>query len=56
MKNKKKYNLKKGFVIDENSGRKKGLVKGRKQDLSLNKFDNYRDAYWTKVADKLLIN
>ena len=54
MKNKKKYNLKKGYVIDEISGRKKGLIKGKRKDTSLHKFENSRDMYWTRLADEFL--
>jgi len=53
-KNKYKYKLKKGFAIDQNSGGKKGFVRGKRKETSLNKFDNYRDLYWTKVADEFL--
>ena len=34
-KNKNKYKLKKGFAIDQNSGGKKGFVRGKRKETSL---------------------
>ena len=45
---------KKNVVIDAYSGKSKYIGKGRKRDIPVEAFDDYRDSYWTKAADKIL--
>ena len=54
MKHRKIFQERKGLIIDPNTGKTKGLIKGRTKDKPLSHFDNPRDQYWNKVADDWL--
>ena len=49
-----KFTQKKGFIADQ-GGNRKGMVKGRKKDISLHKFDTARDRRLTDIADQFLM-
>ena len=50
----KKFTQKKGFIAGQD-GKRKGIVKGRKRDVPLHKFDTPRDMYLTDLADQILM-
>jgi len=51
----KKFTQKKGFIAGQD-GKRKGIVKGRKRDVPLHKFDTPRDMYLTDLADQILMH
>ena len=50
----KKFTQKKGFIADQ-GGNRKGIVKGRKRDIPLHKFDTARDIRLTEIANQILM-
>ena len=50
----KKFTQKKGFIADQ-GGNRKGIVKGRKRDIPLHKFDTARDRRLTEIANQILM-
>ena len=50
----KKFTQKKGFIADQ-GGNRKGIIKGRKRDIPLHKFDTARDRRLTEIANQILM-